>query len=47
VCKNGPNNPRLGSFPTNLVELIRVNVKLEEELEKFEGFFDRNDVVDM
>jgi hypothetical protein len=47
VCKNGPNNPRVCSFLTNLVEFIKVNVKLEEELEEVEGFFDRDDIVDM
>jgi len=30
-----------------LVEFIKVNVKLEEELEEVEGFFDRDDIVDM
>jgi hypothetical protein len=39
VSKNWPNDPRVGSFPTNLVELIEVDVELEEELEEFEGFF--------
>ncbi len=47
MSKNWPNDPRVGSFPTNLVELIEANVKLEEELEEFEGSFDRDEIVDM
>jgi hypothetical protein len=30
-----------------LVELIKANVELEEELEEFEGSFDRDEIVDM
>ncbi len=30
VNKNWPNNPKVGSFPTNLVKLVEVNVKLKE-----------------
>jgi hypothetical protein len=47
VSKKWPNDPRVGSFPTNLVELIEVDVELEEELEEFEGSFDRDEIVDM
>jgi hypothetical protein len=37
----------VSSFLTNLVKLIKTGVELEEELEEFEGFFDRDDIVDM
>jgi hypothetical protein len=47
VNKNWPNDPRVGSFPTNLVELIEVDVELKEELEEIEGSFDRDEIVDM
>jgi hypothetical protein len=30
-----------------LVELMEADAKLEEELEEFEGCFDRNDIKDM
>ncbi len=46
VSKNWSNNPRVGCF-TNLVELIEANAKLEEELEEFEGCFDRCEIKDM
>jgi hypothetical protein len=39
VNKNWSNEPRVGCYPTNLVELIEADAKLEEELEKFEGCF--------
>jgi hypothetical protein len=47
VSKNWPNNPRVGSFPTNVIELVEVDVQFEEELEEFEGSFDRDEMVDM
>jgi hypothetical protein len=37
----------VSSFLTNLVELIKTSIELEEELEDFEGFFDKDDIVDM
>jgi hypothetical protein len=39
--------PKGGSFPTNVVKLVEANVKFEEELEEFEGSFDRDEMVDM
>jgi hypothetical protein len=47
VNKNWPNDLTVGSFPTNLVEFIEVNVHLKEELKEFEGSFDRNEILDM
>ncbi len=41
VNKNWPNDPSVGSFPTNLVELIEVDV---EELEES---FDRDEILNM
>ncbi len=29
MSKNWPNNPRGGSFPTNVVELVKVDVNLK------------------
>jgi hypothetical protein len=46
VSKNWPNNLRVGYCFTNLVELIEVDAKLEE-LEEFEGCFDRYEIKDM
>ncbi len=45
--KHWPNNLGVGSFPTNVVELVEVNVKFEEELEEFDGSFDIDEMVDM
>jgi hypothetical protein len=45
--KNWPNDFRVGSFPNNLVDLIKAHVEWEEELEEFEGSFDRNEIVNM
>jgi hypothetical protein len=47
VSKNWPNNLGVGSFPISVVELVEVNVKFEEELEEFEGSFDKDEMVDM
>jgi hypothetical protein len=47
MSKYWPNDFRVGSFPNNLVKLIKANVEWEEELEEFEGSFDRNEIVDM
>jgi len=42
VSKNWPNDPRDGCKPpSNLVELIKTYLNFEEELEKFEGSFER------
>ncbi len=32
---------------SNLVELIEIDMKLKEELEKFEGSFEKDEIVDM
>ncbi len=43
VNKNWPNNYRIGCKPFfSLVELIEVDIKLEEELKKFEGTFEKD-----
>ncbi len=47
MSKNWPNNLGVGSFPINVVELVEVNLKFKEELEEFEGSFDRDEMVDM
>ncbi len=47
MSKSWPNDPGVGSFPINLVELIETDVELEEELNEFEGTFDRNEIVNM
>jgi hypothetical protein len=33
--------------PTNLIELIETNLDLEEKLEKIEGTFEQDEVVNM
>jgi hypothetical protein len=43
VSKNWPNNLKVGSCFTNLVEFIVVDAKLEE-LEEVEGCFDRYEI---
>ncbi len=47
MSENWPNNLGVGSFPINVVELVEANVKFEEELEEFEGSFDKDEIVDM
>jgi hypothetical protein len=47
VNKNWSNDPRVGCYPTNLVELIEADAELKEELKEFEGYFDRNETKDM
>ncbi len=44
--KNQPSDPRDES-PSNLVELIQTNLGFEEELEEFEGSFERDEIVDI
>jgi hypothetical protein len=45
VNKNWPNDLRIGcKSPSNLVEFLEKDVDLEEELEKFEGEFERDEV---
>ncbi len=48
VNKNGPNDFRIGcKSPSNLVEFLEKDVDLEEELEEFEGEFQRDEVVEV
>ncbi len=43
--ENWPNDLRIGcKSPCNLVEFLEKDVDLEEELEKFEGEFERDEV---
>jgi len=35
------------NFLINLVELVEIDMKLKEELEKFEGSFEKDEIVDM
>lgn len=42
MSKNWLNDLKVNSFPTNLVELIKPYVELEEELQEFEGSFKRD-----
>ncbi len=44
MSKNWPSDPRVGyKSPSNLVELIQINLDFEDELEKFEGSFERDE----
>lgn len=46
--KDWLNDFRIGcKSPSNSVELIEIDVNLEEELEKFEGAFEKDEVVEM
>jgi hypothetical protein len=48
VSKNLPNDPRDGCKPpSNLVDLILIDLGFEEKLEKFEGSFDRDEIVNI
>jgi hypothetical protein len=48
VSQNWPNDPRLGcKTPFNFVEFIEKDKIIEEELEEFEGGFEREEIVDM
>jgi len=48
VSKNWPSNPRDGCKPpSNLIELIKTYLSFEKELKKFEGSFERNEIVDI
>ncbi len=41
--KNWPNDLRIGcKFPSSLVDFIENDLNLEEELEEFEGAFERD-----
>jgi hypothetical protein len=46
--KNWHNDPRIGcKFPFNLFEFLERDMDLEEELEEFEGEFERDEVVEV
>jgi hypothetical protein len=46
--KDWLNDFRIGcKSPSNLVESIEIDVDLEEELGKFEGTFEKDEVVEM
>ncbi len=48
VNKNWPNDPRIGcKSPSNLLEFIEKDVNLEHDLGKFEGEFERDEVVEV
>jgi hypothetical protein len=48
VNKSWTIDPRIGcNSPTNLMKLIETNLDLEEKLEKFEGAFEQDEVVNM
>ncbi len=48
VSKNWPSDPRDGCKPpSNLIELIQKNLCFEEELEEFEGSFERDEIADI
>jgi hypothetical protein len=43
TSKNWPNDPRVGcKYPSNLIAFIKVDQDLEEELEQFEGDFEKD-----
>jgi len=47
VSKTWLNDLTIGSYFTNLIELIGADVELEEELEEFNKSFYRDEIVDM
>ncbi len=48
VNKNWPNDLKIScKSPSNLVEFLEKDVDLKEQLEKFEGEFERDEVVEM
>jgi hypothetical protein len=48
VNKNWPNDCRVScKSPSNLLELIGMYENLENELEQFEGAFERKEIVDL
>ncbi len=48
LSQNWPNDPRLGcKTPSNFVEFIEKDKIIEEELEEFEGGFEREEIIDM
>ncbi len=48
VNKNWPNDPKIEcKSPFNLLEFLERDMDLEKELEKFEGEFQRDEVVEV
>jgi hypothetical protein len=48
MSKNWPSDPRVGyKSPSNLVELIQINLDFEDKLEKFEGSFEQDERIDI
>ncbi len=48
MSKNWPNVPIDGCKPpSNLVELIQIDLGFQKELEEFEGSFERDQLVDI
>jgi hypothetical protein len=47
VSKTWLNDLTIGSYFINLIELIKADVELVEELEEFNKSFDRDEIVDM
>ncbi len=48
VNKNWPKDPTIGcKSPFSLLEFIDIDGDLKEELETFEGHFERDEVVDL
>jgi hypothetical protein len=48
VSKNWPNNPRVNcSWPSSLKESIEGDATLGEELEQYEGEFERDKCLDL
>ncbi len=46
MSKKWPSDPRVGyKSPSNLVELIQINLDFEDELEKFEGSFEHDEII--
>jgi hypothetical protein len=48
INKNWPNDLKIGSkSPSNLIKFFEKDINLEEELEEFEGEFERDEVVEV
>ncbi len=46
MSKNWPSDPRNGcKSPSNLVELIQIDLGFEGELEEFEGSFEQDEIM--
>jgi len=46
--KHWPNDVRIGyKSPFSMVDFIETNVKLEEELEEFEGAFEKDEIMEL